>query len=34
VERDLDKTLAEARREAGDVPVELAVDGAVYEVGA
>ena len=34
VERDLGTTLAEARREAGAVPVELAVDGAVYEVGA
>jgi ribonuclease BN (tRNA processing enzyme) len=34
VDRDLDLSLTEARREAGDVPVELAVDGAVYEVGA
>ncbi|MFN2587708.1 MAG: MBL fold metallo-hydrolase [Actinomycetota bacterium] len=32
VGRDLERSLAEARREAGDVPVELAADGAVYEV--
>lgn len=34
VGRDLERSLAEARREAGDVTVELAEDGAVYEVGA
>ncbi|MDQ3914869.1 MAG: MBL fold metallo-hydrolase [Actinomycetota bacterium] len=34
VDRDLEQSLAQARREAGDVPVELAADGAVYEVGA
>ncbi|MDQ4025319.1 MAG: MBL fold metallo-hydrolase [Actinomycetota bacterium] len=34
VERDLGQSLEQARREAGDVPVELAADGAVYEVGA
>ena len=33
VGRDLELSLAEARREAGDVRVELAMDGAVYEVG-
>jgi ribonuclease BN (tRNA processing enzyme) len=33
VDRDLGETLAQARREAGDVLVELAQDGAVYEVG-
>ena len=33
VERDLELSLAEAQREAGEVPVELAADGAVYEVG-
>lgn len=33
VGRDLEQSLAQARREAGDVPVELAADGTVYEVG-
>ena len=34
VERDLELSLAEARREAGDMTVELAQDGATYEVRA
>lgn len=34
VDRDLRLSLEEARRAAGGIPVELASDGAVYEVGA
>lgn len=33
-ERDLDLSLAEARAAAGDLPIDLAADGDVHEVGA